>query len=190
MKKSEYRTFKINTTDGRDDYGSMREALSRRLSHIGDGSASLGEKPDLILLDGGDTHVGAVKPIIKSLELGIPVFGMVKDDYHKTRAITDGDKEISIAREVDVYAFVYNIQEEAHRFAYLNSQNSKLKNMTRSSLEKIPGIGEKKAKALLKAMSLSDIRIASEDELERIDGIGKKDAAAIYGYFRSIENEK
>ena len=190
MKKSEYRTFKINTTDGRDDYGSMREALSRRLSHIGDGSASLGEKPDLILLDGGDTHVGAVKPIIKSLELGIPVFGMVKDDYHKTRAITDGDKEISIAREVDVYAFVYNIQEEAHRFAYLNSQNSKLKNMTRSSLEKIPGIGEKKAKALLKAMSLSDIRIASEEELERIDGIGKKDAAAIYGYFRSIENEK
>ena len=70
------------------------------------------------------------------------------------------------------------------------SQNSKLKNMTRSSLEKIPGIGEKKAKALLKAMSLSDIRIASEEELERIDGIGKKDAAAIYGYFRSIENEK
>jgi excinuclease ABC subunit C len=190
MKKNEYRTFKINTTDGRDDYGSMREALSRRLSHIGDGGASLGEKPDLILLDGGDTHVGAVKPIIKSLELAIPVFGMVKDEYHKTRAITDGEQEISIAKEVDVYAFVYNMQEEAHRFAYLNSQNSKLKSMTKSSLENISGIGEKKAKALLKAMSLSDIKIATVEELERIDGIGKKDAVSIYEYFRSVGNDR
>ena len=189
MKKSEYRTFKVNTTDGRDDYGSMREAISRRLSHIGDGTASLGEKPDLILLDGGDTHVGTVKPIIKAMELEIPVFGMVKDDYHKTRAITDGNQEISIAKEVDVYAFVYNIQEEAHRFAYLNSQNSKLKSMTRSSLENIPGIGEKKAKALLKAMSLSDIKIATAEDLEKIDGIGKKDAASIYEYFRSVGND-
>ena len=185
-KRSEYRTFKIQTTDGRDDYGSMREALSRRLSHIGDGSPSLGERPDLILLDGGDTHVGAIKPILKKLELDIPVFGMVKDDFHKTRAITDGEKEISIALEMNVYAFVYNIQEEAHRFAYLNSQNSKLKSLTSSSLEEIEGIGKKKAKILLSAMSISDIKIASEDELKAIKGISEKDAKNIYEYYRKI----
>ena len=183
-KRSEYRTFKIQSTDGRDDYGSMREALSRRLSHIGDGSASLGERPDLILLDGGDTHVGAIKPILKKLEMDIPVFGMVKDD--KTRAITNGEKEISIALEMNVYAFVYNIQEEAHRFAYLNSQNSKLKTLTSSSLEKIEGIGKKKAKLLLSAMSISDIKIASEEELGEIKGISKKDAKNIYEYYRNV----
>lgn len=185
-KRSEYRTFKIHSTDGRDDYGSMREALSRRLSHIGDGSASLGERPDLILLDGGDTHVGAVKPIIKKLEMDIPVFGMVKDDFHKTRAITDGEREISIALEMNVYAFVYNIQEEAHRFAYLNSQNSKLKSLTASSLEKIKGIGKKKAKLLLSAMSISDIKIADWEELKKINGISEKDAKNIYEYYRSV----
>ena len=190
MKRSEYRTFKINTTDGRDDYGSMREALSRRLSHIGDSSPSLGERPDLILLDGGDTHVSTVKTILKSLELDIPLFGMVKDDYHKTRAITDGKSEISIAKEVDVYAFVYNIQEEAHRFAYLSSQNSKLKTLTKSSLESISGIGKKKAKLLLAAMPLSDIKIASKEDLAKIQGISERDANNVYEYFRSIANGK
>lgn len=186
MKKSEYRTFKIATTDGRDDYASMREALTRRLSHIGDGTASLGDRPDLILLDGGDTHVGAVKPILKSMEMDIPLFGMVKDDYHKTRAITDGENEISIALETGVYAFVYNIQEEAHRFAYLNSQNSKLKSLTRSSLENIPGIGKKKAKLLLSAMTLSELKLAAAEELEKIRGISRKDAENITEYFRKI----
>ena len=188
-KRSEYRTFKIQTTDGRDDYGSMREALSRRLSHIGDGSASLGERPDLILLDGGEGHVNAVKPLIKKLEMDIPVFGMVKDDFHKTRAITDGEKEISIALELNVYAFVYNIQEEAHRFAYLSSQNSKIKSLTASSLEKIEGIGKKKAKLLLSAMSISDIKIAEAEELAKIKGISEKDAKNIYEYYRNIGKE-
>ena len=186
MKKSEYRTFKIATTGGRDDYASMREALTRRLSHIGDGTASLGDRPDLILLDGGDTHVGAVKPILKSMEMDIPLFGMVKDDYHKTRAITDGENEISIALETGVYAFVYNIQEEAHRFAYLNSQNSKLKSLTKSSLENIPGIGKKKAKLLLSAMTLSELKLATAEDIEKIRGISRKDAENITEYFRKI----
>lgn len=186
MKRSEYRTFKISSTDGRDDYGSMKEAITRRLGHVGDGTPSLGERPDLILLDGGEGHVSAVGPIIERMGLDIPVFGMVKDDYHKTRAITDGEREISIATEMNVYAFVYNIQEEAHRFAYLNSQGGKLRSMTRSSLESIPGIGPKKAKLLLSAMPLSDLKIAELHKLEEIDGISKKDAAAIYEYFREL----
>ncbi len=189
MKRSDYRTFKINTTDGRDDYASMREAISRRLSHIGDSSPSLGERPDLILLDGGRGHVCAVRPIIAELGMDIPVYGMVKDDFHKTRAITDGEREIAIATEMNVYTFVYNIQEEAHRFAYLNSQGGKLKSLTRSSLEDIPGIGKKKAKLLLAAMPLAELRIASEDALIAIAGISRRDAANIYAYFRELENK-
>ncbi|MBR2650392.1 MAG: excinuclease ABC subunit UvrC [Clostridia bacterium] len=184
MKRSEYRTFNIKTTDGRDDYGSMREAIGRRLSHIGDTSPSLSEAPDLILLDGGDTHVATVKPLLAERGFDIPVFGMVKDDFHKTRAITDGQREISIATEMNVYNLVYGIQEEAHRFAYLSSQRGKIKSLRRSSLEKIPGIGEKKSRALLAAMTLADIRLATPEELARVEGISERDAKSIYAYFR------
>ena len=183
LKKSDYRLFSIKTTDGADDYGSMREALNRRLSHVGDGSLSLGEMPDLILIDGGDAHVGVAKGVLEQLSLEIPVFGMVKDDFHKTRALTDGKNEISIAKEFDMYAFIYNLQEEAHRFAVKNSQKGKIKTMTHSSLEKIEGIGPSKAKALLKAMPLGKIRTASVDELCKIKGIGQKDAERIAKYF-------
>ena len=168
LKKSDYRLFTIKTTEGADDYGSMREALTRRLSHIGDGSLSLGDMPDLILVDGGDAHVGVAKGVLDALSLEIPVFGMVKDDFHKTRALTDGENEISIAKEFDMYAFIYNLQEEAHRFAIKSSQRGKIKTMTHSSLEKIEGIGPKKAKILLAAMPLSKIRNASAEELTAI----------------------
>jgi excinuclease ABC subunit C len=154
MKKSDYRLFNIKTTNGQNDYGSMKEALTRRLAHIGDGSASFGDAPELILVDGGDAHVGVAKEVLDSLSLDIPVFGMVKDDFHKTRALTDGEREISIAKEFDVYAFVYNMQEESHRFAIKASSGAKTKSLTKSSLEKIPGIGPAKAKRLLSAMPL------------------------------------
>ena len=183
LKKSDYRLFSIKTTDGADDYGSMREALRRRLAHIGDGTASFGDMPDLLLIDGGDAHVGVAKDMLTELGLDINVFGMVKDDYHKTRALTNGEEEISIAKEFDVYAFVYNLQEEAHRFALKGSQRQKTKTLTRSSLEKIDGIGEKKARALLGAMPLSKIRVATVEELKSIRGIGERDAQKIHEYF-------
>ena len=183
LKKSDYRIFNIKTTDGADDYGSMREALSRRLSHIGDGSLSLGDLPDLILVDGGDAHVGVAKSVLKEKMLEIPVFGMVKDDFHKTRALTDGKNEISIAKEFDMYAFIYNLQEEAHRFAVKSSSKGKIKTMTHSSLEKIEGIGSAKAKALLREMPLGKIRTASAEELMAVKGIGRADAERIVKYF-------
>ena len=183
LKKKDYRIFNIKTTDGADDYGSMREALSRRLAHVGDGSQSLGETPDLILVDGGDAHVGVARGVLSALSLEIPVFGMVKDDFHKTRALTDGKNEISIAKEFDMYAFIYNLQEEAHRFAVKSSQKSKIKTMTHSSLEKIEGIGPAKAKALLSAMPLGKIRTATIEELCAVKGIGKGDAEKIAKYF-------
>ena len=190
LKKSDYRLFTIKTTEGADDYGSMREALTRRLSHIGDGSLSLGDMPDLILVDGGDAHVGVAKGVLDALSLEIPVFGMVKDDFHKTRALTDGENEISIAKEFDMYAFIYNLQEEAHRFAIKSSQRGKIKTMTHSSLEKIEGIGPKKAKILLAAMPLSKIRNASAEELTAIKGIGQGDAERIAEYFKKKRGKK
>ena len=185
LKKSDYRLFNIRSTSGQDDYGSMREALSRRLAHIGEGSVSLGDAPDLILVDGGDTHVGVAKEVLSGLSLEIPVFGMVKDDYHKTRALTSGDREISIAKEFDVYAFIYNLQEEAHRFAIKASSSSKRKTLTHSSLEKIEGIGPSKAKRLLSAMPLAKIRQAEKEELSGVPGISKTDAERIYNYYHN-----
>ena len=183
LKKSDYRLFNIKSTAGQDDYGSMREALARRLAHIGEGTLSLGDQPDLILVDGGDGHVGVAKEVLSSIDMEIPVFGMVKDDYHKTRALTNGESEISIAKEFDVYAFIYNLQEEAHRFAVKSSQKAKTKTLTKSSLERIEGIGPAKAKKLLSKMPLSKIRVADVRELQET-GISKKDAESIYNYYR------
>lgn len=183
LKKSDYRLFNIKSTDGQDDYGSMREALTRRLAHIGEGTVSLGDTPDLLLVDGGDTHVGVAKEVLLAKNLEIPVFGMVKDDYHKTRALTNGDSEISIAKEFDVYAFIYNLQEEAHRFALKTSSGAKRKSLTHSSLEKIDGIGPAKAKRLLSAMPLGKIRGATVEELSAVSGISRSDAERIYKYY-------
>ena len=184
LKKSDYRIFNIKTTDGADDYGSMREALSRRLSHIGDGSLSLGTAPDLIFVDGGDAHVGVAKSVLADKTLDIPVFGMVKDDFHKTRALTDGENEISIAKEFDMYALIYNLQEEAHRFAVKSSSKGKTKTLTHSSLEKIEGIGPAKARTLLREMPLGKIRTATVEELSAVKGIGRSDAERIVNYYK------
>ncbi len=189
LKKSDYRAFAVRTTGGQDDYGSMRETLARRLSHIGDGTRSLGEAPDLILLDGGVGHVGVIKELLEELKVEIPVFGMVKDDFHKTRAITDGEREISIAREMNVYTFIYNLQEEAHRFALKHSSGEKRKNLTTSSLTRIRGIGDEKAKRLLSTMPFARIKTASVKELSDIKGITQRDAENIYSHFHKKERE-
>ena len=184
MKKSDYRLFKMQTVESRDDYASMREVITRRISHIGGEDNSLSSKPDLILLDGGETHVGAVLPIIKESELDIPVFGMVKDDFHKTRAITDGVREISIAQELGVYSLVYKIQEEAHRFAHTASGRAKTKSLTRSTLQEIDGVGPARARALLKKYTLAELPTLSAEELASVDGINKTVAEAIVKYFK------
>jgi excinuclease ABC subunit C len=188
-KKSEYRTFTVRRALGADDYASMREAIGRRFSHIGDGTVSLGESPELILLDGGVGHVGVIRALMEERGIDIPLFGMVKDDYHKTRAITDGERDISIAKEMGVYTFVYGIQEEAHRFAYKNSQNAKRKTLTHSSLEKIEGIGPKKARILLDSMPLAKIKTADERTLSAVRGISGADAKNIYAYFHKGEDK-
>ena len=184
-KRSDYRTFKIKTTDGVDDYGAMREALARRLAHVGDGSPSLGEAPDLILLDGGIGHVRAGRAALETAgRADVPIFGMIKDDFHKTRAMTDGENEISFAKRHEVFVLIYRIQEEAHRIAVTAVMNAKSKTLTRSSLEKIPGIGPAKAKRLLAAFgSLRALAAADEETVAAVKGVSKKDAQAVASYF-------
>ncbi len=177
--KKDYRTYKIRTTDGQDDYGAMREALSRRFAHRDEQPL-----PDLLLLDGGKGHVSVVKALMKEQGIDLPVFGMVKDEFHKTRALTDGVNEISIAREQAVFVLIYKIQEEVHRFTIGRMQKAKGKEMKRSSLEDIKGIGPKKAQLLLKQMgTLTAIKKASVEELAALEGISQTDAEAIRGHF-------
>lgn len=182
--KSDYRSFNIRDVEGTDDYACMRETLRRRLSHLGDAHGSMGEYPDLILLDGGRTHVATVLTVLDELGLDIPVFGMVKDDFHKTRALCTADAEISIAREQAVYGMIYRIQEEVHRYTVSRMSTAKSKTVRTSSLEKIKGIGSAKAKKLLAHFgTLSAIREASVEQLSAVHGITGADAESIYAYY-------
>ena len=190
LKKSDYRSFKINI-EGQDDYASMRQALSRRLAHLSDPEGSFSNPPDLILLDGGRTHVGAVRALISELGLDIPVFGMVKDEYHKTRALTDDQNEIAIAREQSVFVFIYKLQEEVHRYSITRMGNAKRKSVKTSTLEEIPGIGQVKAKKLLAHFkSLAKIKSASVSELCEVSGITAADAENIVNYFMGSNSAK
>ncbi len=183
--RADYRSFKIRSVSGTDDYASMYEALDRRLSHLDDEEGSFSRPPDLILLDGGRGHVSTVKALMEERGLDIPVFGMVKDDFHKTRALCTEDGEISIAREKAVFLLVYRIQEEVHRYTVSRMEGAKRHTLTHSSLTKIKGIGDAKAKALLAALGgLSGVKNASEEELAAVKGISRADAANIVAYFR------
>ena len=186
FKRSDYRSFKIKTvTEGTDDYQSMREALSRRFAHLDDEEGSFSVLPDLILLDGGRGHVSVVKELLTELEIDVPVFGMVKDDFHKTRALCTECEEISIAKENALFVFIYKLQEEVHRFTVSKMSRAKSKTLTKSTLTKIKGIGDAKAKALLKAFGgYSGVKNASLDELVSVKGISRADAENIFDYFK------
>ena len=185
-KKSDYRSFNIKEVDGTDDYACMRETLRRRLSHLSDTQGSMGEYPDLILLDGGKTHVSAVREILNEMEIEIPIFGMVKDDFHKTRALCTETEEISIAREQAVYGLIFRIQEEVHRYTVSKMSNAKSKTIKKSSLEKIKGIGSAKAKSLLAHFGgITAVKNASFEELCAVKGITQNDARAIIDYYKN-----
>lgn len=185
LKKSDYRVFKIKNQIGADDYSAMREVIRRRLEHLSDPMGSFSNAPDLILLDGGKTHVGAVKEVLSEINIDIPVFGMVKDEHHKTRTIVNEYDEISIAKEQSVFVFVYKLQEEVHRFTVSKMDNSKRKTLKRSSLEKVDGIGPAKAKAILAHFkTISALKDASIEDIEKVNGIGNKDAVKIFEFFR------
>lgn len=192
FKKSDYRSFSIKTVDGVDDYSAMREALDRRLSRLRDAldrkadatDPSFSAIPDLILLDGGVGHVSAVAPLLEKYNLPINLFGMVKDSFHKTRTLTDGENEVSIAHIRDIFTFIYGIQEEVHRYTFSKMDSSRRKVVKHSSLENIDGIGPSKAKAVLKHFgTLAAVKNATVEELENVSGINNEIAVNIYNYF-------
>ena len=185
--KNDYRLFKIKTvSDAPDDYTSMKEALRRRIKHLKeDKSGSFSEFPDLLLIDGGKGHVSCVKSVLEEENVTIPVFGMVKDEFHKTRALCTENEEINIAREQSIFTLIYKIQEEVHRFTVDKVMKAKSSTLTHSSLEKIEGIGPAKAKKLLRAFgTLNAIKNANEEELANVSGISTADAKRIYNYFK------
>ena len=190
--KNDYRLFKIKTvSDAPDDYTSMKEALRRRIKHLKeDKSGSFSEYPDLLLIDGGKGHVSCVKSVLEEENVTIPVFGMVKDEFHKTRALCTENEEINIAREQSIFTLIYKIQEEVHRFTVDKVMKAKSSTLTHSSLEKIEGIGPAKAKKLLRAFgTLNAIKNANEEELANVSGISTADAKRIYNYFKQKNQE-
>lgn len=182
-KKSDYRIFRMKTVSTRDDYASMREAVSRRCAHLSDDGAVA---PDLFLIDGGAAHVSAAKQAMREAGYDIPTLGMVKDDKHRTRALVgeDGD-EIQILSEQQVYSLIYKIQEEVHRFTISKMMGGKRKAEKTSVLENVSGVGKAKAKALLAVFGgLSAIKKADISELCRVKGITESIAKNIKEYFR------
>ncbi|MBO7249853.1 MAG: excinuclease ABC subunit UvrC [Clostridia bacterium] len=194
FKRADYRSFNIKTVSGTDDYASLREALTRRFEHLlADKVGAFAIEPDLILLDGGKTHVAVAKELLDKYGLSIPVFGMVKDDFHKTRALCSDTEEINIAKQRSLYMFIFGIQEEVHRFSAEKTMKGKRSTLKKSSLEKITGIGPAKAAALLRAFGgLAEIKTAEIDALERVRGISHSDAVNIRDYFKNkgLKNSK
>ena len=186
-KRSEYKRFKLEGLSNQDDYGSMRQVLLRRFTHYLSGDKGFVEKPDLLLIDGGAVHANVATDALRELGLSFPVFGMVKDDRHRTRAlVTPEGQEISIETNQTVFSFIGNIQEETHRFAITYHRQLRSKRLRYSELDGIAGIGPKRKQQLLRQFkSLSAIAQATLPELERL--LPKDAAAAVYGHFHSTE---
>ena len=178
--KKEYRRYKIKTVEGPNDYDSMAEILDRRLQK--------GDFPDLILLDGGKGQVSAVKKVFDKYGIDIPLWGMYKDDKHRTKGLICASKEIELDKTSNLYRFVASIQEEVHNYAISYHRSLRNKSLTKSSLDYIPGVGEKRKKALLSHFkSIEDIKNASVEELSKVEGLNKSVAENIYDYFRKGE---
>ena len=164
----------------------MNEVLRRRFKHYyeDDSESTFKILPDLILLDGGQPQVNAVLPVIREMSISVPVFGMVKDNKHRTRAIAFDGGEIEINSHRAAFTLVSNIQEEVHRFAITYHHKKHQKSSFSSSLLKIDGIGEKKAKILMKHFkTITAIKEAGVEELSKVSGISKKDAENINNFY-------
>lgn len=188
MKKA-YKKFAVKGFEGQNDVGSMQEVLTRRFNHYynDDDESTFKILPDLILLDGGEPQVNAVLPVIKAMELTVPVFGMVKDSKHKTRAIALSGGEIEINSHRQAFTLVSTIQEEVHRFAVSYHRNKHKKSTLSTSLTKIEGIGEKKARLLLKHFkTIAAIKNAQISELAAVEGISSKNAEDIYNFYHKL----
>lgn len=184
-----YKRFSIKSFNGNDDYRAMNEVLTRRFSEYEkskDSTEGFGKLPDLILLDGGVGQVHAVEPVLREFGLKIPLFGMVKDNRHRTRAISGDGGEIAINSKRQVFTLVSEIQNEVHRFSVAYHHQKHAKRGLSLSLTEIEGVGEKRASALLKYFkTMTAIKNAEVDELSKAPGITSAVAQNIYDYYRT-----
>lgn len=175
--KKEYRRYKIKTVIGPNDYDSMAEIVERRLKY--------GDFPDLMLLDGGKGQVSAVKKVLNKYNVEIPLWGMYKDDKHRTKGLISQEKEIELDRTSNLYRFVASIQEEVHNYAISYHRSLMNKSLTKSELDDIQGIGEKRKKALLNHFKdIEAIKKATFEELLEVEGMNKTSSESVYNYFR------
>lgn len=186
--KKAYRKFRIRDMEMQDDYASMYQAVYRRFKHYAEGDEHFAPLPDLLLIDGGDTHAAVAVQAQRDLGLFVPTFGMVKDDRHRTRALISPEgQEIGISQNQAVFALIGGIQEETHRFA-IEYQRSLRNESYGSTLDKIPGVGDKRRNELIKYFkSVKAIREASLEQLKLV--VPKNTAQAVYDYFHSKEDE-
>ena len=181
--KRDYKKYKLEGMEGQDDYGSMRQVLTRRFNNYKAGEKGFETAPDLLLIDGGVAHANVAVQVLTEQGLSFPVFGMVKDDRHRTRAlVTPEGREIRIDNNQAIFALIGSIQEETHRFAITYHRQLRSKRLKLSELDSIPGIGPKRKQELLKTFgSLTAMRAASLMELERI--LPRDAARAVYKHF-------
>ncbi len=189
-KRNDYRKFRIKGIKGADDYGSMREVLTRRFTHglrERQENAELGKFtafPDLIMMDGGKGQVNVALQVLDELHLDIPVCGMVKDDHHRTRGLYYQNEEIPINRSSEAFRLITRIQDEAHRFAIEYHRQLRSKGQVHSILDDIEGIGPARRKALMREyLSLDEIKKASVEELAKIPSMNEKAAESVYKFF-------
>ena len=185
--KRDYRKFKIKTLEGQNDYGSMAEVIHRRFMRYKEGDEKFSNLPDILLIDGGAVHASIAQKSMRETGVDVPTFGMVKDDRHRTRAlVTPEGREIGIAAKPYVFSFIGTIQEETHRFAIEYNRSLRSKKYG-SSLDAIPGVGEKRRNDLIKAFkSVKAIENATVEELNKI--VPKPTAQKIYDHFHKEEN--
>ena len=188
--KRDYRHFKLRDMEHPDDYAAMGQVLERRFRRYLDGDEKFGAMPDLLLIDGGTTHARVAVKVMQELGLSVPVFGMVKDDRHRTRALVDPQgAEIGIQSEPAVFALVGQIQEETHRFAIEFNRLQRTKRVRGSVLDQIPGVGEKRRDQLLSHFkSVKRIREAGLEELEAV--VPKNVAQAVHQALWLPEQER
>ena len=186
-KKSEYKRFKIQNLEDQNDIASMYQVVTRRFTHFIQGDKGFDAAPDVLLIDGGVTHAQTALKALQALSIYIPVFGMVKDDRHRTRAlVTPEGNQIRIDNQQAIFSLIGNIQEETHRFAITYHRSLRSKRLKYSELDRIPGIGPARKQLLLKTFqSLTAISSASITELEQI--LPKDAALAVYTHFRQKE---
>lgn len=184
-KKSNYRKFKIESAASADDYGAMAEVVFRRVNRAVEGDEKFLPLPDLILLDGGRGQVSTVRRLLQNINVSIPVFGLAKDDKHRTKEITSDTESITVPIRSRLFRFLANMQEEVHRYAIGYHKKLHKKTAVKSELEEIEGVGPAKRKALLEYFkSVENIRAADIATLQNVKGINEGLAEKIFEYFK------